>query len=157
QQHRSLVVLQGAGDELRLARRTAVDQRDDWLAIGNIARGGGDPFDAVALAALDDGDVALVDERVGRGDRHFETAAGVVAQVEDQADELVARLCAQILDRSVEHCRRAILKGGQPNVANVARFEPGGDGGERPTGTLYLDFGGSGVPRRIISATSLPT
>ena len=78
EQHGSAIILKRAGDELGLSRRPAVDQRDKRQTVGKIARGGADPFDAGGFAALDDDDVALVDEGVGNRDRTIEGAAGVV-------------------------------------------------------------------------------
>jgi hypothetical protein len=67
-------VLQGAGHELGLARGAAIDDRDDRQRVGEIARGRGDPLEVVGFPVLDDGDVALVDKRVGDRDRGIEIA-----------------------------------------------------------------------------------
>ena len=42
-----MVVLQRAGDEFGLAGGAAVDERDDRLSVGDVARGRGDVLDAV--------------------------------------------------------------------------------------------------------------
>ena len=117
-----MAVLQRPGDQLGLARGAAIDQRDDRLAIRQIARGRGDMLCALALAALDDRDVALVDERVGHLYRVIKAAAGVVAQIDDEPDQLVAGLRPQILDRGGQGVGRPGLERGQPDIADIARF-----------------------------------
>ncbi len=135
-----MAVLQRAGDQLRLARRAAIDQRDDRLAVRDIAGGGGDPLGVVGLVALDDGDIALVDKIVGGGYRGIEIAAGIVAQIDDEAGQLAAGLLPQILDGVGESagCRR--IECGDPDITDIAAFEARGDGREFVGGALDLDI-----------------
>ena len=95
---RPLVVLQRAGDDLGGRGRAAVDQHDDLLAVGDVARTRVGALRLLQAAALGQHDGALVEEVVGDGDRLVEQAAGIVAQVDDVALEVLAELLLQGVD-----------------------------------------------------------
>ena len=82
----------------------------------------------VGIAALDGGDVALVEKGVGGRDSVLEIAARVVAQVEDKAEQLAAGFLPKILHRGGERRRGAVVKTGQPQIADIAVFDPRRDG-----------------------------
>src|SRR6185437_11533510 len=98
-------------------------------------------LDVVALASLDDGDVTLLDKGVGRRHRGVEIAAGVVAKIDDKADQ-VLRLRLQILDRAGQGRLGARVEPGKADIANIAGFEMRGDRGEFYRCPLHLDLGG---------------
>ena len=91
-QRRALVVLQRAGDDFRRRGRAAVDQHDHRLALGQVARMGGAALGFLGIAAAGRDDLAALQEGVGNRDRFFQQAAGIVAQVDDVALQLVADL-----------------------------------------------------------------
>jgi hypothetical protein len=97
-------------------------------------------LDLVRLAALDQRDVALVEEIVGGFDRGGKVAARIVAQVEDKADQLTAGLLAQILDRGGEQIGRRVVETGEADVTDVAVLEFMTDGRERP-GDAFQRYG----------------
>ncbi len=105
---RALVVLQRAGDDLGGRGRAAVDQHDDRLALRQIARAGVVALGLLGVAAAGRDDLAAVEEGVRHRDRLVEQAAGVVAQVEDVALELVGRNLRLELLRSPPSRRRYV-------------------------------------------------
>ena len=97
---RALVVLQRAGDDFRRRGRAAVDQHDDRLAVGDVARARRVALRLVGVAAAGRDDLAALEEGVGDRDRLVEQAARIVAQVEHEALELVVRdLLLDVADR----------------------------------------------------------
>ena len=83
------MVLQGAGHDLRGRGGAAIDQDDDRLALGQVAALGVVALRLVRVAAARGDDLAAIEECVGDRDRLVEQAAGIVAQVEDVALQLV--------------------------------------------------------------------
>src|SRR5690606_23334049 len=79
------VVLQGAGDDLRGRGGTAVDQHDDRLAAGKIARRRVVAVGIARIAAPGRDDLARIEEGVRHLDGLIEEASRVVAQVEDES------------------------------------------------------------------------
>ena len=88
---RALVVLQRAGHDFRGRGRAAVDQHDHRLALGQVAGAGVEALGLLGVAAAGRDDLAPLQERVRHRDRLIEQAARIVAQVEDEALELVGR------------------------------------------------------------------
>src|SRR5712671_2715109 len=86
----ALVVLQGAGDDLRSRGRAAVDQDDDRFALGKVAGPHVESLRLLGVAATGRDDLALLQKCVGHRDRLIQQAARIVAKVEDIALELVA-------------------------------------------------------------------
>src|SRR3990167_4348798 len=84
-QYAALVVLQGAGDDFRGRGAAAVDQYHQWHAFAGIGRVGGEAQFGVGDAALGVDDQALLQEVIGDLHGRLQHAAGIVAQVEDDA------------------------------------------------------------------------
>jgi hypothetical protein len=80
----AVVVLQGAGDDLRRRGRAAVDQHDDGEGLAAVAVGGGVVLVGVGAPALADDALSLGEQVVADLDCLAEQAAGVAAQVKDQ-------------------------------------------------------------------------
>ena len=148
EQYGPVIVLQSAGDELGLARGTAINQRDDRQPVGKIARGRADTLGIIGLAALDDGDLALVDKGVGHRDRCIKIAARAVAQIDDEADQLVAGLLAQLLDGIGQCAGSRGIEPGEADIGNVPTLDPGADGRKFARGALQL-----GLDRRAGATT----
>jgi len=66
------VVLQRAGDDFRSRSRTAVDQDDDRLALGQVARPGIEALGLLGITAAGGDDLALVQERIRDRNRLIE-------------------------------------------------------------------------------------
>src|SRR6266478_2228068 len=128
EQHPSAVVLQRAGDQFGLPCCAAVDEHHKRHAPREIARGGADPLEAGGFAPLDDDDVALVDEGVGYGHRAIEGPSGIVAQVDDEADQLAARPLAKILNRAGKRWLCGGVEAANAEVADVSRFDTSAHG-----------------------------
>ncbi len=92
------------------------------------------------MATLDQGDVALVEEGGGRSDGILEIAARIIAQIEDEAGELAAGLLPQFLHGRSQRGRSAIVETGQPQIADIAFFDPRGDGLKIIGGSLDRDL-----------------
>ena len=127
-QHRPPIVLQPGGDKLRFPRRPSIDQRDDRQPLSDIAGSSADPLEAGRFAALDDNDVAFVDEGIGYRDSRLKSAAGVVSQIEDKADHLVAGPLPQILHRIGERRRGSGVEPGNPQIEDVFCLDARGHG-----------------------------
>src|SRR4029077_8679979 len=123
EQHPSAIVLQCACDQFGLPRRAAIDEHDKRHAPREIARGRADPLEAVRFAALDDDDITLVDEGVGHRHRALERSPGIVAQIDDEADQLAARSLAEILCRAGKRLLCSRVEAGDPEVADISRFD----------------------------------
>src|SRR5690606_12438584 len=120
--HRSFLVLQGAGDTLRSRGAAAVDQHDHGYAFTGVRRIGIEAQLGIGDAALGVDDQALLEEMVGDLYRGLQHAAGVVAQVQDQAVEFLAVFLAQSC-QCLAHLRAGVdLELGDTQVA-IAWFE----------------------------------
>src|SRR5205807_1786807 len=114
-QHRPPIVLQPGGYKLRFPRRPPIDQRNDRQPLSNIAGSSADPLEAARFAALDDNDVAFVDKGIGYRDSRLKSATGIVSQIEDKADHLVAGPLPQILHRAGQRRRGCAVAAGEPS------------------------------------------
>ena len=83
------MILQRAGDDFRRRSRTAVDQDDDRLALGQVARAGVEALGLLGITAPGGNDLAPVQERVRDRNRLIEQAARIVAQIDDETFDLV--------------------------------------------------------------------
>jgi hypothetical protein len=92
------------------------------------------------FAAFDHCDVALVDKRVSRCDRRVEAAARIVAEIDDEADQLVAGLLPHVVDRVGKRLRGLIVETGDADITDVAAFEAAGDGRQFDISALDLDL-----------------
>src|SRR6516165_10262921 len=102
-QGRPPVILQRAGDDLGGRGRAAVDQDDDRLALGEIARLCTETLGLLGVAAAGRDDLAAFEEGIGHRDRLVEQAARIVAQVDHVALYLVAaELVADVCDRLLQ-------------------------------------------------------
>ncbi|KAF8254225.1 hypothetical protein BKP31_11280 [Streptococcus pneumoniae] len=114
------MVLQCAGDNLRCAGGTAIDHDDHRLAIDQIARTGIEAGDVLRIAAAGRDDLALVEEGVGDGNRLVQQAAGVKAQIEHKALELVGgNLALNVLDRLLQVFEGLFGEGNDPDITDI--------------------------------------
>ena len=102
---RAPVILQSASHDLGGRSRAAVDQHDNGLALGEIARARIEPLGFLRIAAADGYDLSLLEERIGDRDRLIEQPAGIVAQINDKALEFVAGLGREVGDRLFQAIR----------------------------------------------------
>ena len=92
------MVLERAGDDFRGRSRTTIDQDDDRLGFGQVARPGVEALRLLGIAAAGRNDLALVQERIRDRNRLIEQAARIVAQIDDEPFDLVgAKLAGQIV------------------------------------------------------------
>src|SRR4051812_37759606 len=92
----ALLILKGAGDDLRSRSRAAVDEHDDWLGVAQIAALGVEALRLIGMTAAGRDDLAAIEEGIGHRDRLVEQAARIVAKIDNVALEL--RTCL-LLDR----------------------------------------------------------
>src|SRR5579864_327480 len=111
-QRRALVVLQRAGDDFRRRSRAAIDQDDERLALGEVARMRRAALGFLGVAAAGRDDLAALEERVGDRDRLLQEPARIVAQVDDVALDLVADLVLQIGDFLLQALGGLLVEGG---------------------------------------------
>src|SRR5262249_39801324 len=103
--------------------RAAIDQHDDWLVLGEIARPRTEPLGLLGGSAARRYDFALLQERGGDRDRLIEQSARIVAQVDDEALELVARLGGEVGDRFLEALGGLLVELGDADKTDVVAFE----------------------------------
>ena len=101
----------------------AVDQHDDRLVLGEVARARIEPLGFLGVAAARRHDLALLQERVGDGDRLIEQSARIVAQIDDEALELVAGLGGEVGDRLFQALGGLLVELGDADKADVVAFE----------------------------------
>ena len=157
----AVVVLQGAGDDLSGGGGVAVDQDDDGVLVGaGFAVGGAVDLVGEGAAALGDDDLALLEKLVGDIDGLVEQAAGVVAQIEDEAVQGAGGL--EVVERVAHLAAGGLHEVGDVDVADAGLEQEGDiDGvagnlvahqveGERPVMALALhgdhDVGAALVP-----------
>ena len=83
-------------------------------------------------------DLALVDERVGDGHGLVQQATGVVAQIEDDAGQLVADLVRHVLELVAHLSRGLLVEGGQSDIGHVT-FDMGTDRRDLDHGPIHGD------------------
>src|SRR6185312_12870141 len=121
---RALVVLQGARDDLGRRSRAAVDQDDERFALDQVAGPRIEALRLVGVAAARRHDLALLQEGVGDRDGLIEQAAGIVAQVEDIALELVLRhLRLDLGDALLQALGGLLVELRQADVADVLALD----------------------------------
>ena len=113
------MVLQRAGDDLARRGGAAVDQHDQRQAAGHVGAAGVPALALVGVAGAGGDDLAVGDEVVADVDSGIEQAAGVVAQVEDEALEVVV-LGFQLLDRLLQLRLALFVEAGEADIADVA-------------------------------------
>jgi hypothetical protein len=121
----AIVILQGAGDNLGGGSRRAVHQHDDGILMPVVAVAGGVSLFRRGAAVVGNDGLPFLQELVGHGDAFVEQAAGVGAQIEDQAVDVVL---AELFQRVLE-----FLAGGFVELLD----EDVGDAGLQPDGVLH--------------------
>src|SRR5262245_40638346 len=120
---RAPVILERTRHDFRGRGRAAVDQHDDRLVLGEIACARVEPLGFLGVAAARRHDLALLQERVGDRDRLIEQSARVVAQVDDEALELIAGLGGEVGDRLLQALGSLLVELGDADKADVVAFE----------------------------------
>ena len=120
QKHGTPVILERTGHDLRGRSGAAVDQDHNRQAFGQITGAG-----VVALGILFDPaarrhDLAALQEGIGDGDGLVQQSARVVAQVEDETDQLVAQLLLDLGHRGFNARCRLLGEAGDPDIADAA-------------------------------------
>ena len=86
EQQRAVVILQRAGDDLRRARRKAVDQHGDREASARLRRAVGERARRIrACGRACSRSLARIEKEIGHRDALIEQSARVAAQIEDRA------------------------------------------------------------------------
>src|SRR5262249_3483786 len=104
--------------------RAAVDQHDDRFVLGEVARAGIEALGFLGVATARRYDLALLQERIGDRNRLVEQSARVVAQVDDEALELVAGLGGEIGDRLLQVFRGLLVELRDTDKPDVVAFKP---------------------------------
>jgi hypothetical protein len=81
------------------------------------------PLSVIGTASARRDDLAALDEGARDGDRLIEQPARIVAQVDDEADQLVAGLLLQVLDRVLEPGVSLLVEAGDADVADIVPLE----------------------------------
>src|SRR5262249_2257727 len=103
--------------------RAAVDQHDDRFVLGEVARAGIEALGFLGVATARRYDLALLQERIGDRNRLVEQSVRIVAQIDDEALELVAGLGGEIGDRLLQVFRGLLVELGDADKADVVAFE----------------------------------
>ena len=114
------MVLQRAGDDLGRRGRPAVDQDDDGKPVGDVARLGVEALGLVGPARPRRDHLAAIEEGVRHLDRLIEQPARVVAEIENQALDVVADLVLHFLHGALDAGRSLLAERGDANIADVA-------------------------------------
>src|SRR5262245_56651335 len=120
---RTPVILERTRHDFGGRGRAAIDQHDDWLVLGEIARPRTEPLGLLGGSAARRYDFALLQERVGDRDRLIEQSARIVAQVDDEALELVAGLGGEVGDRLLQALGGLLVELGDADKTDVVAFE----------------------------------
>src|ERR1700723_2820793 len=95
--------MQGACDDLGSRGRTAIDQDDERLALGQVAAAGGKALGFLGPASPGRNDLTARQKRARDRYGLIEQAAGIIAQVEHVAREVLLRdLLGDIADRLLQ-------------------------------------------------------
>src|SRR5499433_776783 len=120
---RAAVILERTRHDFRGRGRAAIDQHDDRLGLGEVARTRIEALGFLGVAAARRHDLALLQERVGDRDRLIKQSTRIVAQVDDEALELVAGLGGEVGDRLLEPLGGLLVELGDADKADVIAFE----------------------------------
>ena len=125
---RALVVLQRAGHDLGRRRRAAIDQHNERLAGGQmfVARPCVETLCLLRVAPPGRDDLAALKERIGDRDRLIEQSARIVAQIDDEAAQLVGRdLRSEVAQRLLQAFRRLFVESGDTDVSRIRVYSEG--------------------------------
>ncbi len=118
------MVLQRAGDDLGRRGGAAIDQHDERLVLGEVARARVEALRLLGIAAARRDDLAPLEERVGDRDRLVEQAARIVAQIDHVALELLVRdLVGDVADRLLEAVGGLLVELGDADDADVVALD----------------------------------
>src|SRR5262249_57510783 len=92
----------------------------------DLAWGGADPLDVSGFATLDDDDFTFVEEGVGGSHRGVEGTARIVSQIENEADQLVARPLPEILHGVGECGLGPVVEASDAEITDIALFKTPG-------------------------------
>src|SRR6266487_1876964 len=120
---RAPVILERTRHDFGGRGRAAIDQHNDRLVLDEVARARIEPLRFLGGAAARRHDLALLQERVGDRDRLIEQSARIVAQVDNEALELVAGLGGEVGDRFLEALGGLLVELGDADKADVVAFE----------------------------------
>src|SRR5262245_3943519 len=120
---RAPVILERTRDNFGGRGRAAIDQHNERLVLGEVAPARIEPLGFLGGAAAGRDDLALLQERIGDRDRLIEQSARIVAQVDDEALELVAGLGGEVGDRLLQVCGGLLTELGDADKADVVPFE----------------------------------
>jgi len=87
------------------------------LPLGQIAGVGGAALGFLGVASAGGDDLAALQEGVGNGDRFFQETAGIVAQVDDEAFQLVANLAGESVDLPLQPLGGLFVERGDADIA----------------------------------------
>src|SRR5258708_15659365 len=120
---RAAMILERTRNDFGGRSRAAVDQHDDRLVLGEVACARIEPLGFLGGAAARRYDLALLQERIGDRNRLVEQSARIVAQVDDEALELVAGLGGEIGDRLLQVFRGLLVELRDTDEPDVVAFE----------------------------------
>src|SRR5690606_12202090 len=143
------MILKRTGNDFRSTGRTAIDENNDRLAVGQVALARIEARHVLRIAATGRNHLALVEEGVGYGDRLIEQPARIEAKVQHIALELVARnLVLNILDRLLQVIGRLFGKRDDAQIAHIVL--------DAVANGLHLDDGARDLQRdRLVGAFAL--
>ena len=113
----AIVILQGAGDDFSSRGCVSVDEDDDRELRTFFAVGGTVDLVGEGAAALGDDDLALLEELVRGIDGFIEEAAGVAAEIEDEAVDI-----AEAVERIANFAAGGLNEAGDVNVPIPGRI-----------------------------------
>src|SRR6202022_2209435 len=97
---------------------------DQRLALGEIARMSGAALGFLSVAAASRDDFTALEESIGNRHGFLKQSTGIVAQVDDEALQLVgADLRGQVADFPLQAFRGLLVEGGDADVTDVVAFD----------------------------------
>src|SRR6516225_7390148 len=120
---RAAVILERTRHNFGGRGRAAIDQHDERLVLGEVARARIEPLGFLGGAAARRYDLALLQERIGDRNRLVEQSTRIVAQVDYEALELVAGLGGEIGDRLLQVFRGLLVELGDTDEPDVVALE----------------------------------
>src|SRR3984893_15042984 len=116
---RTLLILEGAGDDFRSRRRPAANILPRCLCVHELPQRGVEPLDLIGIATPDRDDVAADQKRARYPTRLIQQAARIVAQVENVALDLLRwNFRRKGQDRLLEFVGHTAVELGDPNVSD---------------------------------------